>query len=57
MAYVWLTNLNDSVSWTNPVDRANAVVIRNCILDAPAAAALRPRLTCMWMEHFARPLR
>src|SRR5258708_7202106 len=35
MAYVWLTNLNDSVSWTNPVDRANAVVIRNCIPDAP----------------------
>src|SRR5882724_7192898 len=35
MAYVWLTNLNDSVSWTNPVDSANAVVIRNCIPDAP----------------------
>ena len=35
MAYVWLTNLNDSVSWTNPVDGANAVVIRDCIPDAP----------------------
>jgi len=35
MAYVWLTNLNDSVSWTNPVAGANAVVIRNCIPDAP----------------------
>src|SRR5258705_1848893 len=35
MVYVWLTNLNDSVSWTNPVAGANAVVIRNCIPDAP----------------------
>src|ERR1017187_6785083 len=35
MAYAWLVNLNDSVSWTNPVDGANAVVIRNCIPDAP----------------------
>jgi hypothetical protein len=35
MAYVWLTNLDDSVSWTNPVDGANTVVIRNCIPDAP----------------------
>src|SRR6266850_1412883 len=35
MAYVWLTNLNDSVSWTNPVANANAVVIRASIPDAP----------------------
>ena len=35
MAYVWLTNLNDSVSWTNPVAGANTMVIRNCIPDAP----------------------
>jgi len=35
MAYVWLTNLNDSVSWTNPVDGANSIVIRDCIPDAP----------------------
>src|SRR6267378_935990 len=35
MVCVWLTNLNDSVSWTNPVAGANAVVIRNCIPDAP----------------------
>src|SRR5882724_3617351 len=40
MAYVWLTNLNDSVSWTNPVDGANAVVIRNCIPDAPNGGGL-----------------
>jgi hypothetical protein len=35
MAYVWLTNLNGSVSWTNPVAGANTIVIRNCIPDAP----------------------
>src|SRR5882672_1006827 len=35
MAYVWLTNLNDSVSWTNPVAGVNAVVIRASIPDAP----------------------
>ncbi len=35
MAYVLLTNLNDSVSWTNPVAGANAMVIRSCIPDAP----------------------
>ncbi len=40
MAYVWLTNLNDSVSWANPVDGANAVVIRNCIPDAPGGGGI-----------------
>src|SRR5882757_5915587 len=35
MAYVWLTNLNDSVSWTNPVALANAIVVRASIPDAP----------------------
>jgi hypothetical protein len=40
MAYVWLTNLNDSVSWTNPVAGANAVVIRNCIPDAPSGGGI-----------------
>jgi hypothetical protein len=35
MGYVWLTNVNQSVSWTNPVANANSVVIRNCIPDAP----------------------
>jgi hypothetical protein len=40
MAYVWLTNLNDSVSWANPVDGANAVVIRNCIPDAPSGGGI-----------------
>ena len=40
MAYVWLTNLNDSVSWTNPVDGANAIVIRDCIPDAPSGGGI-----------------
>src|SRR6266568_2101341 len=40
MAYVWLTNLNDSVSWTNPVAGANTVVIRNCIPDAPSGGGI-----------------
>src|SRR6266581_1596236 len=40
MAYVWLTNLNDSVSWTNPVAGANAVVIRNSIPDAPSGGGV-----------------
>jgi autotransporter-associated beta strand protein len=35
MGYVWLTNVNQSVSWTNPVTNANAVVIRSSIPDAP----------------------
>jgi len=35
MGYVWLTNLNQSVSWTNPVANANAVVVRSSIPDAP----------------------
>lgn len=34
MGYVWLTNLNQSVSWTNPVANANALVIRGSIPDA-----------------------
>lgn len=32
--YVLLTNAGDSVSWTNPVPSANALVIRSCIPDA-----------------------
>ncbi|HWY29906.1 MAG TPA: discoidin domain-containing protein [Candidatus Acidoferrum sp.] len=35
MAYVWLTNVNQSVSWVNPLTNANTIVIRNCIPDAP----------------------
>src|SRR5882672_12044341 len=35
MGYVWLTNVNQSVSWTNPVANANSVVIRSSIPDAP----------------------
>src|SRR6267378_145487 len=35
MGYVWLTNVNQSVSWTNPVANANAIVIRSSIPDAP----------------------
>src|SRR6267142_1135457 len=37
MGYVWLTNVNQSVSWTNPVANANSVVIRSSIPDAPNA--------------------
>ena len=40
MAYVLLTNLNDSVSWTNPVSSANAIVIRSCIPDAPTGGGI-----------------
>jgi hypothetical protein len=40
MAYVWLTNLNDSVSWTNTVAGANAIVIRDCIPDAPGGGGI-----------------
>src|SRR6267142_2061463 len=35
MGYVWLTNSDQSVSWTNPVANANSVVIRSSIPDAP----------------------
>jgi len=34
MAYVLLTNVNDWVSWTNPVSGANAIVIRSSIPDS-----------------------
>ena len=41
MAYVWLTNFNDSVSWANPVDgRFNTIVVRNCIPDAPGGGGI-----------------
>jgi hypothetical protein len=44
MAYVLLTNLNDSVSWTNPVAGANAMVIRSCIPDAPNGGGITATL-------------
>ncbi|EEF60586.1 discoidin domain-containing protein [Pedosphaera parvula] len=34
LACVLLTNADDSISWTNPVANANAIVIRDCIPDA-----------------------
>ncbi|HEY2081941.1 MAG TPA: autotransporter-associated beta strand repeat-containing protein [Verrucomicrobiae bacterium] len=40
MGYVLLTNVNQSVSWTNPVANANAIVIRNCIPDAPGGGGI-----------------
>lgn len=40
MAYVWLTNLDDSISWTNPVDNANAMVVRSVIPDTPTGGGL-----------------
>src|SRR5882757_9772898 len=40
MAYVWLTNLNDSVSWTNPVANASAIVMRGVIPDAPSGGGI-----------------
>src|SRR3982074_2287711 len=33
MGYVWLTNDDQSVSWTNPVAGANTIIIRNAIPD------------------------
>ncbi|MDB6018241.1 MAG: hypothetical protein JWR19_2730 [Pedosphaera sp.] len=40
MAYVWLTNLNDSVLWTNPVANASAMVVRGVIPDAPGGGGI-----------------
>ena len=34
LGYVLLTNAGDSVSWTNPVAGANAMVIRSCLPEA-----------------------
>ena len=34
LSYVLLTNAGSSVSWTNPVADANAMVIRSCLPDA-----------------------
>src|SRR5260370_11437211 len=34
-ALVELTQIGDAVSWSNPVDGANTIVIRNSIPDAP----------------------
>src|SRR5258706_2223264 len=44
MAYVWLTNLNDSVSWTNPVANASAMVVRGVIPDAPSGGGITATL-------------
>jgi hypothetical protein len=33
LSYVLLTNVGNSVSWTNPVPGANAMVIRSCLPD------------------------
>ena len=53
MAYVWLTNLNDSVSWTNPVANASAMVVRGVIPDAPGGGGITATLN-MYVDGIFR---
>jgi hypothetical protein len=56
LGYVLLTNTADSVSWTNPVAGANAIVVRDAIPDAPNGGGITATISLYVDGIFRQPI-